>query len=151
MISMVSRTWACRRGNRWAALAAANSSGIQPGADADVEPAAGQVVLGGELGGEHPGDRYGVSMMLMPIRTFEVFAASQGISVMPWNHLPREITGRAFGRSAHHPNGYCSSRGRKPPDDDPVERPDGVKSRSSARRVRSSSSLTVTSSRKFGR
>ena len=30
-----------------------------------------------------PGARYGVSMMLIPIRTLRVFAASQGISVMP--------------------------------------------------------------------
>ena len=33
-----------------------------------------------------PGARYGVSQMLMPIRTFDVLAASQGISGQPWNH-----------------------------------------------------------------
>ncbi len=32
-------------------------------------------------------------MMLMPIRTFVVFAASQGISVMPWKNSPRDVTG----------------------------------------------------------
>ena len=30
-----------------------------------------------------PGERNGVSMMLMPIRTFDVLAASQGIKGIP--------------------------------------------------------------------
>jgi len=46
-----------------------------------------------------------------------------GISVMPRNHLSRAMTGMPVGKSVIMPNGYCSS----------------------------SSSLTVTSSRKFGR
>lgn len=76
-----------------------------------------------DLAASTPGARYGVSMMLIPIRTLRVFAAYQGISVMPWNQLPRAMTGMPVGKSVIMPNGYCSS----------------------------SSSLTVTSSRKFGR
>src|ERR1700761_6386433 len=91
-------------------------------------------------------------MMLIPIRTLVVFAASQGISVMPWNHLPREMTGRAFGRSVIIPNGYCSSTRSEASGTQTRSRVQTEsKSRFSARAVRSSSSLTVTSSRKFGR
>ena len=74
-----------------------------------------------------PGARYGVSVMLMPIRTFFVFAASQGISGQPWYHSPREDTGSCVGNSSIIPNEYWSSAavgGLR--DDDPVERPDRV-------------------------
>ena len=71
---------------------------------------------------------------------------------MPWNHSPREMTGIPVGNSVIIPNGYCSS---------PRSEASGTtirssvqtesKSRSSASAVRSSSSLTVTLSRKLGR
>ena len=71
---------------------------------------------------------------------------------MPWNHSPREDTGSACGNSSIMPNEYCSS---------PRSEASGTtirssvqtesKSSSSASAVRSSSSLTVTLSRKFGR
>ena len=74
-----------------------------------------------------PGARNGVSVMLMPMRTLVVFAASQGISGHPWYHWPREETGRALGNSVHHAERVLEFRsigGFR--DDDPVERPDGV-------------------------
>ena len=99
-----------------------------------------------------PGARYGVSVMLMPIRTFVVFAASQGISGQPWNHSPREDTGNAFGNSSIMPNEYWSSwRSEASGTTIRSSVQTESKSSSSARLVRSSSSLTVTLSRKFGR
>ena len=47
--------------------------------------------------------------MLIPIRTFDVLAASHGMSGQPWNHWPREETGSCFGNSSIMPNEYCSS------------------------------------------
>ena len=99
-----------------------------------------------------PGARYGVSVMLMPIRTFVVFAASQGISGQPWNHSPREDTGSCLRELVHHAERVLelpAIGGLR--DDDPVERPDGVEVELLGEAVRSSSSLTVTLSRKFGR
>jgi hypothetical protein len=99
-----------------------------------------------------PGARYGVSVMLMPIRTFSVFAASQGINGQPWNHWPRDDTGRAFGNSVIMPNEYWSSwRSEASGTTIRSSVHTESKSSSSARLVRSSSSLTVTLSRKFGR
>ena len=74
-----------------------------------------------------PGARYGVSVMLMPIRTFCVFAASHGISGQPWYHSPREDTGSCLRELVHHPErvlqlAAVGGLG----DDDPVERPDRV-------------------------
>ena len=99
-----------------------------------------------------PGARNGVSMMLIPIRTVDVFAASHGISGKPWKKPPVEATGRALGSPSIMPNEYWSS---------PRSEASGTtirssvqtesNSSSSARSVRSSSSLMVTSVRKFGR
>jgi hypothetical protein len=88
----------------------------------------------------------------VPIRTFSVFAASQGINGMPWNHLPRETTGMPLGNSLIIPKGYCSSA-RSEASGTTIRSSVQTesKSSSSASVVRSSSSLTVTSSRKFGR
>ena len=127
MISIVSRTCLCRLGKMCAALAAANSSGIQPEPTPTLSLPPAEVVDRRHLGGEDAGARNGVSVMLMPIRTFVVFAASQGISGMPWNHSPREDTGRALGSPAHHAERVLellAVGGFR--DDDPVERPDGV-------------------------
>src|ERR1700759_1818567 len=152
MISIVSRTWACRRGNRSAALAAPNSPGIHPEPTPTLSRPLDRWSWVASSAASTPGARYGVSMMLMPIRTFSVLAASQGISVMPWNHLPREMTGRALGRSVIMPKGYCSSAWSEASGTMMRSRVQTEsKSRSSARAVKSSSSLTVTSSRKFGR
>ena len=99
-----------------------------------------------------PGERYGVSVMLMPRRTLEVRAASHGRSGQPWNHLPLDCTGIWSGNCSIIPNGYVIS---------PRSDASGTmmrssvqtesNSRSSARSVRSSSSFTVTWFRKFGR
>lgn len=91
-------------------------------------------------------------MMLMPIRTFEVFAASHGISGMPWSHWPREDTGSALGNSSIIPNEYCSST-RSDASGTTIRSSVHTesKSNSSARAVRSSNSSTVTRSRKLGR
>ena len=127
MISIVSRTWACRRGNRCGTLAAANSSGIQPEPTPTLSRPPDRWSWVASSAASTPGERYGVSMMLMPIRTFWVFAASQGISVMPWNHLPREMTGKRVGEVGHHAERVLQLHavgGLR--DDDPVERPDGV-------------------------
>ena len=81
-----------------------------------------------------------------------VFAASHGISVIPWNHSPREITGMPLGNSVIIPNGYCSSaRSEASGTTTRSSAQTESKSSSSARAVRSSSSLTVTLSRKLGR
>ena len=152
MISIVSRTWACRRGNRCGTLAAANSSGIQPEPTPTLSRPPDRWSWVASSAASTPGERYGVSMMLMPIRTFWVFAASQGISVMPWNHLPRAMTGRPLGSPSIMPNEYCSSvRSEASGTTIRSSVQTESKSSSSARAVRSSSSLTVTSSRKFGR
>ena len=74
-----------------------------------------------------PGERYGVSVMLMPIRTFSVRAASQGSSGQPWNHLPSRRDRQLRRELLHHPEGVlqlAAVGGLR--DDDPVERPDGV-------------------------
>ena len=99
-----------------------------------------------------PGARNGVSVMLMPIRTFCVFAASQGISGQPWYHSPRGGHRQLRGELVHHAERVLELRpigGLR--DDDPVERPDGVEVELLGEAVSSSSSLTVTLSRKFGR
>ena len=99
-----------------------------------------------------PGARYGVSVMLMPMRTFVVFAASHGISGQPWSHSPCDDTGNAFGNSLIMPNEYCSSvRSEASGTTIRSSVQTESKSSSSARPVRSSSSFTVTLSRKFGR
>ena len=109
------------------ALAAANSSGIQPAPMPTLSRPPDKWSWVASSAARTPGERYGVSMMLIPIRNFVVFAASQGISVMPWNHSPRETTGIPFGNSVIIPNGYCSSHAVGGlGDHDPVERPDGV-------------------------
>ena len=91
-------------------------------------------------------------MMLIPIRTFSVLAASHGISVMPWNHSPRAITGICRGKSVIIPNGNFSSE-RSEASGTMIRSSVQTesKSSSSASAVRSSSSLTVTLSRKLGR
>ena len=90
--------------------------------------------------------------MLIPIRTFDVLAASHGMSGQPWYHWPRDETGSAFGNSSIMPNEYCSSS-RSEASGTTIRSSVHTesKSSSSARAVRSSSSLTVTLSRKFGR
>src|SRR5262245_4606877 len=90
--------------------------------------------------------------MLMPIRTFDVVPASQGTSGQPWNHSPREDTGKAFGNSSIIPNEYWSSwRSEASGTTIRSSVQTESKSSSSARLVSSASSLTVTLSRKFGR
>ena len=91
-------------------------------------------------------------MMLMPIRTFVVFAASQGMSGMPWSHSPLADTGKAFGNCSIMPNEFWSSS-RSDASGTTIRSSAQTesKSRSSARLVRSSSSLTVTLLRKFGK
>ncbi len=108
MISIVSRTCACRRGKMCAALDAANSSGIQPEPMPTLRRPPERWSTVASSAARTPGERYGVSVMLMPIRTLLVFAASQGISGQPWYHWPREDTGRAFGNPSIMPNEYCS-------------------------------------------
>ena len=103
-------------------------------------------------GASTPGARNGVSMMLIPMRTLEVFAASHGTSGKPWNHWPREVTGRALGSPSIIPNecwsfSWSDASGTTMRSSVHTE----SKSRSSASAVRSSSSLIVTVSRKFGR
>ena len=152
MISIVSRTCLCRLGKMCEALAAANSSGIQPAPTPTLSRPFDRWSTVASSAASTPGARYGVSVMLMPIRTFCVFAASQGISGQPWYHSPREDTGNCVGNSSIMPNEYWSS---------PRSEASGTtirssvqtesKSSSSASAVRSSSSLTVTLSRKFGR
>ncbi len=152
MISIVSRTCLCRLGKMCEALAAANSSGIQPAPTPTLSRPLERWSTVASSAASTPGARYGVSVMLIPIRTFCVFAASHGISGQPWYHSPREDTGSCVGNSSIIPNEYWSS---------PRSEASGTtirssvqtesKSRSSASAVRSSSSLTVTLSRKFGR
>ena len=91
------------------------------------------------------GARYGVSVMLMPMRHLEVLAASHGMSGHPWNHLPLAETGSCGGNSFIMPNGYCSwprsdASGTTMRSSVQIE----SNSSSSASSVRSSSSLTVT-------
>ena len=152
MISIVSRTCLCRLGKMCEALAAANSSGIQPAPTPTLSRPSDRWSTVASSAASTPGARYGVSVMLIPIRTFFVFAASQGISGQPWNHSPPEDTGNCVGNSSIMPNEYWSF---------PASETSGTtirssvqtesKSSSSASAVRSSSSLTVTLSRKFGR
>ncbi len=99
-----------------------------------------------------PGERYGVSMMLMPIRSLVVFAASHGSNGKPWNHSPRAVTGMPLGNSVIMPN-ECWSSMRSEASGTTIRSSVQTesKSRSSARAVRSSSSLTLTLVRKFGR
>ena len=99
----------CRLGKMCAALAAANSSGIQPEPTPTLTLPLERWSTVAISAARTPGARNGVSVMLMPIRTFVVFAASHGINGMPWNHSPREDTGNAFGNSFIMPNGYWSS------------------------------------------
>ena len=134
------------------ALAAANSSGIQPAPTPTLSLPFERWSTVASSAARTPGARYGVSQMLMPIRTFDVFAASQGISGQPWNHSPREDTGSAFGNSGIMPNEYWSST-RSEASGTTIRSSVQTesKSSSSARLVRSSSSLTVTLLRKFGR
>jgi hypothetical protein len=56
-----------------------------------------------------PGARNGVSVMLIPIRNRDVFAANHGINGIPCKNSPREDTGNAGGNSIIMPNGYCNS------------------------------------------
>ena len=152
MISIVSRTCLCRLGKMWEALAAANSSGIQPEPTPTLSLPPERWSIVASSAARTPGARYGVSVMLMPIRTFVVFAASQGISGMPWNHSPRAATGRALGSPGIMPNEYWSSS-RSDASGTTIRSSVQTesRSRSSARLVRSSSSLRVTLVRKFGR
>ena len=83
MISIVSRTCLCRLGKMCEALAAANSSGIQPDPTPTLSLPFERWSTVASSAARTPGARYGVSQMLMPIRTFDVFAASQGISGQP--------------------------------------------------------------------
>ncbi len=99
-----------------------------------------------------PGERNGVSMMLIPMRTFDVFAASHGMSGKPCSQLPVEATGRALGSPSIMPKEYCScSRSEASGTTIRSSVQTESKSRSSASCVRSSSSLTVISVRKLGR
>ena len=134
------------------ALAAANSSGIQPAPTPTLSLPFERWSTVASSAARTPGARYGVSQMLMPIRTFDVLAASQGISGQPWNHWPREDTGSAFGNSGIMPN-ECWSSTRSEASGTTIRSSVQTesKSSSSARLVRSSSSLTVTLLRKFGR
>lgn len=151
-ISIVSRTCAWRRGNRCVALAAANSSGIQPDPTPTLRRPPDRWSIVAHSAANTPGERYGVSVMLMPMRIFFVRAASQGRSGQPCSHLPLDDTGSAVGNSFIMPNEYCSS---------PRSDASGTtmrsrvqtesKSSSSARSVRSASSWTVTWLRKLGR
>jgi hypothetical protein len=74
------------------------------------------------------------------------------MSGQPWNHSPREDTGSCFGNSGIIPNEYCSSA-RSDASGTTIRSSVQTesKSSSSAVRVRSSSSCTVTELRKFGR
>ena len=47
--------------------------------------------------------------MLIPIRTFDVFAASHGMRGQPCSHSPREDTGSCGGNSVIMPKEYFSS------------------------------------------
>jgi hypothetical protein len=135
-----------------AALEAANSSGIQPEPTPTLSRPPVRWSTVASSAARTPGARYGVSMMLMPIRSFVVFAASQESSGKPWNHSPREDTGRAGGKSVIMPNGYWSSW-RSEASGTTIRSSVQTESNSSssASLVRSSSSSTVTLSRKFGR
>jgi hypothetical protein len=66
-----------------AALAAANSSGIQPAPTPTFSRPFERWSTVASSAASTPGARNGVSVMLMPIRTFCVFAASHGISGQP--------------------------------------------------------------------
>ena len=92
-----------------AALAAANSSGIQPDPMPTLTRPLERWSTVAISPASTPGERYGVSMMLIPMRTFVVFAASHGISGMPCSHWPRADTGSALGNSVIMPKGNCSS------------------------------------------
>ncbi len=152
MISIVSRTCWCRLGKMCAALDAANSSGIHPEPTPTLIRPLHRWSTVAISAASTPGARYGVSVMLIPMRTFDVFAASHGISGQPWNHSPRADTGSALGNSLIIPNEYCSSWRS---DASGTTMRSSVhtesKSSSSASAVSSSSSLIVTLSRKFGR
>src|SRR6516165_1204830 len=65
------------------ALAAANSSGIQPDPTPTLSLPFERWSTVASSAARTPGARNGVSVMLMPIRTFGVFAASQGINGQP--------------------------------------------------------------------
>ena len=56
-----------------------------------------------------PGDRNGVSVMLISIRILLVRAAIHGSSGQPWNHLPLAATGNCFGNSVIIPKEGTSS------------------------------------------
>lgn len=92
-----------------AALAAANSSGIQPDPTPTFTRPFERWSTVAISPASTPGERYGVSMMLMPMRTFDVLAASHGMSGIPWSHSPRADTGSAFGNCSIMPKEYCSS------------------------------------------
>ena len=127
MISIVSRTCLCRLGKMCEALAAANSSGIQP----DPRPT---LILPFDRwstvaisAARTAGARYGVSVMLMPIRTFDRLRREPGDQRPalvplatgrhgqrlrePLDHAERVLELLAVGGFRHH---------------DPVERPDRV-------------------------
>ena len=70
MISIVSRTCLCRLGKMCEALAAANSSGIQPAPTPTLSRPFDRWSTVASSAASTPGARYGVSVMLMPIRTF---------------------------------------------------------------------------------
>ena len=99
-----------------------------------------------------PGERYGVSVMLMPMRHFSVLAASHGMSGQPWNHFPFDETGIWSGNWSIMPNGYFISP-RSDASGTMIRSSVQIESNSSssASAVRSSSSLIVTWSRKLGR
>ena len=94
----------------------------------------------------------GVSVMLMPMRSFVVLAASHGSSGQPWSHLPRDDTGSWLGELLHHPEGVlqlAAVGGLR--DDDAVERPHRVEVELLGQVGQVGELLTVTLLRKFGR
>ena len=134
------------------ALAASNSSGIQPEPTPTLRRPPESWSIVAHSAANSAGERNGVLVMLMPRRTFLVRAAIHGSSGQPWNHSPAAATGSCVGNSIIFPNGYCISPRS---DDSGTTRRSSVhtesKSSSSARSVRSASSCTVTFVRNVGR
>ena len=91
-------------------------------------------------------------MILTPNRTRLVMAARYGMSGMPCRNSARALTGSAFGNSGMKPNDFSSSW-RSEASGTTIRSSDHTesKARSSASRARSTISLTVILSRRFGR
>ncbi len=136
----------------WLALAAANSSGIHPDPIPTLMRPFDSWSTVAISAARTPGARYGVSVMLIPMRNVVVLAASHGINGQPWRNWPRAETGRALGNWVIIPNGYCNSWRSEASGTTMRSRVQTESNaNSSARLVRSASSWTVTWSRKFGR